>query len=783
MKFKKKEIKIKNKDFVQQMCEKFQVSPIIMELLFARGYTTESALRSFLQPSITQLYNPFLLKNMQEAVSCIKKHVQANHHITILGDYDTDGICATAILEKFLQSKGAKVSHFLPNRFVDGYGMTKDTIDKIIDLYQPDLIVTVDCGISCYQEIAYAQSHGIEVVVTDHHELPDILPDCVVVDPKIQSSYPFTGLCGAGVVLKLVHAYGGIKECLKYTPICALATVADIVPLNDENRIIVVDGLSKQDQLPKGVLALVKKLKLKSITSTDISMKIAPKINTAGRMGDPSIAYQLFVENDDKVVQDKIKELFNLNNQRVQDGNDIYEECLSILEKENIANLHAIVLKGDHWNSGVLGIICSRLVERYQKPVFLMAKVDNELKGSVRSIEGIDISKLMNELKEEFIRFGGHSQAGGYSIYPDHFDRVKERINEALANFSVPIHLVTYYDADLDCQNIHKDLLVDLQKLEPFGFGNEKPTFKININDTMFSPLKNFPNYIKGKKGEVEFICYQGGKYLTQLSSNCDKNIIGELGINTFGSKNTLQVTIKDFDFGPIRTDVSHEFKYANYIDQLKYLPYKPNFQALEVSMEDMVTYYNQAADQGVLVITNEFEHYQTFIKQIQKPIEYAYQEPLTQVGNNTIVFLPRPDMESKNYQTLLLLDSPFIPQYLSKYNQFKKVLYLKGSISQNIFHYLTTDRMVFAYTHQALKQAEEENYTFDNLYDLYKKVKKVLPQFKNYKYHQFYFILCVFEELSFILIQDHRIHLLPSEKKSLDRSSIYQFIQKCLQK
>ena len=272
-------------------------------------------------------------------------------------------------------------------------------------------------------------------------------------------------MCGAGVVLKLVHAYGGIKECLKYTPICALATVADIVPLNDENRIIVVDGLSKQDQLPKGVLALVKKLKLKSITSTDISMKIAPKINTAGRMGDPSIAYQLFVENDDKVVQDKIKELFNLNNQRVQDGNDIYEECLSILEKENIANLHAIVLKGDHWNSGVLGIICSRLVERYQKPVFLMAKVDNELKGSVRSIEGIDISKLMNELKEEFIRFGGHSQAGGYSIYPDHFDRVKERINEALANFSVPIHHVTYYDADLDCQNIHQNLLVDLQKL------------------------------------------------------------------------------------------------------------------------------------------------------------------------------------------------------------------------------------------------------------------------------------------------------------------------------
>lgn len=780
MEYKKKEVNIKNKEHFDQLCHEFKVSPIIMELLFARGYTTQKSIQAYLQPSISGLYNPFLLKGMNEATQIIKEHVNQNHMITILGDYDTDGICATAILEKYLQSIGARVTHFLPNRFVDGYGMTMDTIDKINKMFHPDLLITVDCGISCFAEIEYAKSFGIEVIVTDHHELPDTLPNCVIVDPKIPSDYPFNGLCGAGVVLKLVHALGGVKECLAYTPICSLATVADIVPLVDENRIIVSDGLKKQDQLPKGVLALIKKLKLKTITSTDISMKLAPKINTAGRMGDPSIAYELFVEFDDKAINAKIKELFELNDQRVQDGNDILEECLEQLKGENGSTTHAIVLKGEHWNSGVLGIICSRLVELYHKPVFLMAKVENELKGSARSIEGIDISKLMNTLKEDFIRFGGHAQAGGFSIRPENFEKVKQDINNTISSeLTLDEEQVVLYDADLALNSITTTLLNDLEKLQPFGFANEKPLFRIPVEKVSFSSIKSSPQHIKARYGFVDFICYQGQKYLDDLQLNCEKHVLGELAYNTYGSKKSIQVSVKNFAFGPIRTEISHDIILAHYINQLKYLHCKLQFEPKKQTLDEMVTLYNHASSRGIAVLAYTFGSYQYFIKNIKRQIEYCYKAPNHKTGRNTIIFLPDNKIDLSNFETILVLDQPLTMQYLSQFEGYN--VYVNSDTHYPLFTNFSTDRTVFAYTHTAISTIQNEGRTFSSLYDYYLYVKKLLPQFKNYKYNEFYFILCVFEELGFISISDCAITVLPSEKKELGSSVIYQFIDQLI--
>lgn len=776
MQFIKKEVKISNKEYFDSLCKKFNVSSVVMELLFARGYTTEKAIQAYLQPSISCLYNPFLLKGMDDAVKKIKQHVASNHTITILGDYDTDGICATAILEHYLLSIGAKVTHFLPNRFVDGYGMTMDTIDKIRNAFHPDLLITVDCGISCYAEIEYAKSFGIEVVVTDHHELPDKLPDCITVDPKIPSDYPFNGLCGAGVVLKLVHALGGVKECLNYTPICALATVADIVPLIDENRIIVSDGLKKQAELPKGVLALIKKLKLKSICSTDISMKLAPKINTAGRMGDPSIAYDLFVEQDDKAIASKLRNLFELNDKRVQDGNDILEECLELLKGENLSQTYAIVLKGEHWNSGVLGIICSRLVELYHKPVFLMARVEEELKGSARSIEGIDINKVMNALQKDFIRFGGHSQAGGFSIRPDAFDKVKNDINEMVKQVSTnDENPVVYYDIDLPIGKITTTLVNDLEKLQPYGFANEKPIFKIGVDNVSFTPIKTSPQHIKAKYGYVDFICYQGQKYLENLKINCEKTVLGELSYNIFGSKKSIQVNVKNFMFGPLRTAISQDLILAKYVAQLKSLGTKLKYDPQYKSMDELIKIYNNATNKGIAILAYQFSTYQAFIKNITKPVEFCYQKLTHKTDANTIIFLPDEDIDYSNFHTIILLDQPLIKEYLSQFEAY--TVLINNQANYPIFANFDTDRTVFAYTHKALQTIASQNKTFDSLYDYYTQVKKLIPNIKNYKYQEFYFILCVFEELGFIEINNNTITILPSTKKELASSCIYQFV------
>ena len=235
------DIKFNNK-LVNNLAKEFNVSNEVIKILFSRGITNKTDIDQFLNSSINQFYNPFQLSGMASAVSAIQQAVKDNKKILIVGDYDTDGICSTAILYKYFESIGKKVDYFLPNRFADGYGLTIDTVNKIVEKFDPQFIITVDCGISCYKEVDYIKSLGIDIVVTDHHEIPEIIPDCICVDPKLQSDYPFKELCGAGVALKVIQALSGLNEALKYTNIAALATVADIVPLKSENRAIVKHG-------------------------------------------------------------------------------------------------------------------------------------------------------------------------------------------------------------------------------------------------------------------------------------------------------------------------------------------------------------------------------------------------------------------------------------------------------------------------------------------------------------------------------------------------------------
>ena len=296
MKFRKNnKVKYSDKQ-IEHIVKTFNVTADVAEILLQRGMSDDKEIKKFLNPQINDMHDPYLFNNMKKVVERIKKAIANKENILIFGDYDVDGITSSYILLDYLQNLGCTTNTFLPNRYSDGYGLTRDAVNFVINEFKPSLIITVDCGISGYEEVEYIKSKGIDVIVTDHHDCPEVLPDCLIIDAKVPNEkYPFKELCGAGVALKVVEALAGRDTALKYLPVCAIATVSDIVPLVDENRVIVKLGLDKpMTAFPDGIAALCKELKLgNKLTSQDVSFKVAPKLNASGRMGDANHSLKL----------------------------------------------------------------------------------------------------------------------------------------------------------------------------------------------------------------------------------------------------------------------------------------------------------------------------------------------------------------------------------------------------------------------------------------------------------------------------------------------------------
>ena len=390
MKFQKTEVKTDiNK--IKHISQKFSVTEPVAELLLLRGFNQDEQINTFLNPSLNDLHDPFLLDDMRAVVDKLKYYINNKKKILVFGDYDVDGISASYILLDYFKSKGVNVDVFLPNRYIDGYGLTIDAIDKICSGFAPDLIITVDCGISCWKEVEYIKQKNVDVIITDHHDCPEKLPDCLVIDAKKPNQkYPFKELCGTGVAFKLVEAMENREYAKKYLPVTAIATVADIVPLLDENRAIVKYGLERpMNEFPLGIVMLAKELKLsKQITSQEVSFKLAPKINAAGRMGDAMHSLKLYLEKDRTVLQKLITQLLEYNTERQDICNLVYADCVAELKKINLANYKVIVLAKDNWNIGILGIVAARIAEEYKRPTFLLGAEGNLLKGSCRSVAG-----------------------------------------------------------------------------------------------------------------------------------------------------------------------------------------------------------------------------------------------------------------------------------------------------------------------------------------------------------------------------------------------------------
>ncbi len=462
-------------------------------ILTARGLTTRAAREAFLQPNYTTVkHDPFLLPDMEKAVVRLKQAREQGEKVVIYGDYDIDGLSATALLlDAFGKFGFEDVDAFIPNRFVEGYGMTMGAVDKVRDM-GADLIVTVDTGSLCHAEIAYAASLGIDTVVTDHHNVAETPPPSVAaVNPKFSGhTYPFRDLCGAGVAFKLVQALqteldglpDGYEKWL--LDLVALGTVCDIVTLADENRANVYWGLEvlKKQQRP-GLKALmaVAGIEPEQVNARHLGFGLGPRMNAAGRLETAQYALDMLVARDGLAALEASEKLEELNGKRrgIQDA--IFEEAC--VQAEELANDRVLVVSSDGWNHGVIGIVASKLVEKYKKPVFIIGERGEEATGSARSFGDFSAADAVRAADDIIIKGGGHRAAAGVTLETEKIGNFRCRVNEfydSLQLTNQERYLLPRADVEIDdFSEVDEDLVANLAKMEPFGNGNPEPVLKI----------------------------------------------------------------------------------------------------------------------------------------------------------------------------------------------------------------------------------------------------------------------------------------------------------------
>ncbi len=549
-----------NKAEVENIEKEYSVSEILATILANRGIGVEK-IKTFLSPTRYDFYNPFDMPDMEKAVDRILKAIENKEKIIIFGDYDVDGITSITVLKSYLKDRGVEASQYIPNRLYEGYGLNKKAIEKI-GKEKYDLMITVDCGITAIEEIEYAKTFGISTIVTDHHEPEEELPNAIaVVDCKRRDNkYPFRELAGVGVVFKLCQALSekmGLdeKEHLKYLDIVALGTISDIVPVVDENRVITKLGMMLvQCTKNYGLKALLNSTGYSTINSTAISFGVAPRINACGRMGFAEEALNLLLADNMEYANKKVNDIIKYNNDRQEYEKGIYKEAINQIENEGLANSNSIVLSGEGWHHGVIGIVASKITELYYKPCILVCfEGESDIgKGSGRSIAGFDLHNTLMQCKSELVGFGGHSMAIGLSVKRENMQKLKDKF-EAIAEKSAIKELcpVIKIDMNLNIDNITKEMVEELSYLEPLGEANKMPIFAFkNLKIDSIRALtegKHLKLTLKSNKNTyVNVIGFNLG-YLSDEYVIGDKvDIVGSLQINSFNGVESIQIKLED---------------------------------------------------------------------------------------------------------------------------------------------------------------------------------------------------------------------------------------------
>jgi len=538
-----------DKKRITEIARKFGLFSETAEILYSRGIRTDEEVEYFLHPGKHHFADPFLLGGVKEAVERIMQAKEGEETVIVYGDYDADGVTATTVLTSALSEMGINCIPYVPER-ADGYGLNNDTIDKLIDEHFPELIITVDCGISCHDEVEYIKSLGVDVIVTDHHELPETLPDCLCVNCKIPSAYKFGYLCGAGVAFKIACALLG-EKAYKYLDLVAIATIADSMPLIGENRDIVFEGvkLIRNGNACAPINELIAVCNVKEVTSTSLAFSIAPRINAAGRMGDANAALQLMLCRDKEKIERLALKLNFFNQSRQQECETLYKNAREKLIK-SAYNKKIIILQDDEWNSGLVGIIAARLVEEFSRPVILFVNNEGSLHGSARSIEAINIFEAISACKSHLVDFGGHAQAAGITIDIAEYEAFKADIERYIdENYDYSCFKPTKsFDIELTEQFSLK-LAKELMLLEPFGTGNKKPLFSLKATELFVMPIKVGSPHLSIKTGFIDMLYFNGAAKKDLLTSGAIKQIVFEPNVSVFNHEESLKGYVKDIDY------------------------------------------------------------------------------------------------------------------------------------------------------------------------------------------------------------------------------------------
>ena len=543
---------------IKEIAEKFNVSELLATVLVNRGIVDDEEIRVFLEPTRNDFHDPYLMPDMDIAIERIIKAIKNQEKVIIYGDYDVDGITSITVLKKFLKTCGLEADYYIPNRLSEGYGLNKAAIDYIKEK-EYTLIITVDCGISGIEEIEYANSLGIETIVTDHHEPMELLPPAVaIVDLKRKDNdtYPFKSLAGCGVVFKLTQALGmrlGIdeKEYLKYLDIVCVGTISDIVPLVDENRVIAKLGLKLVEVTRNpGLKALLNASGYKVVNSNTISFGIAPRINACGRMGYEEEALKLFLTENLVQASEITERLNKYNRDRQEIEKNIYDEAIKMMEKED-SNAQSIVLGSNNWHHGVIGIVSSKITEMYFKPSILICFEGEDGKGSGRSIPGFDLHEALAETAKYLEKYGGHEMAVGLSLKKNNFNRFKEAFEKYVEEKDITgIVPIIEIDKQISLKDIDSNIVKQLDLLEPFGEANRRPIFvykNLKIDSIRaLSDGKHLKMTLKDGNTIVNAIGFNMGQLSKEYMIGDRIDVVGTLEINAYNGREMVQINVKD---------------------------------------------------------------------------------------------------------------------------------------------------------------------------------------------------------------------------------------------
>lgn len=543
---------------VDEICERYNLNKVIGKIIVNRHVVNDEDVRIFITPTRDDFHNPFLFKGMDIAVDRIIKAINNKEKILIYGDYDVDGITSTTVLKKYLMDRGISVDTYIPNRLHEGYGLNKKAIDTIKER-NIDLIITVDCGISAIEEVDYAVRLGMDIIVTDHHEVGEKLPNALaVIDAKRKdNTYPFRALAGVGVVFKLIQALSiklEIKpeEYLKYLDLVCVGTISDIVPLEGENRTIAKLGLMLIKVTRNlGLRELIKSSGYKEIDSNTISFGVAPRINACGRMGHEEEALKLFLAEDLESATKITKELNEYNTLRQSTEKAIYEEAVQQIEKNRLDENNSIILGGKGWHHGVIGIVSSKVTDKYYKPSILLSFEDNIAKGSGRSVPGFDLYEGLAKCEDLLEKYGGHSMAVGLTLKKENLENFKERFEQIAKEKNIKeLVPIIYIDDELKLKDINMDLVKSISILEPFGEANKVPLFLIrNLKIDSIRALsegRHLKLTLRDENFVINAIGFELG-YLAEEYRIGDRiDVVGTLEINSFNGFSSIQINMKD---------------------------------------------------------------------------------------------------------------------------------------------------------------------------------------------------------------------------------------------